>query len=333
MTFKTDLATMGWDVSTSVKLLQATVDFQGIWNLGDALRVDGHAGELTLKAMAVSMARRKAGKPDISAHFNASEFACNCLKRRGTAYADCKRIWTPRSTVRLAEWWRSVVGPVSPVRAGRCPRENAFVGGAPKSYHLTGRALDWPVYSVTVATARKRATGVGYYTYTVGGKSVQYARHTDNRPTAVTPWPYPASSRPSKVLTPRPDLAVDRPSTSVPTAPAPAPKPPALPPLPGNWFLSEDGILDYGTRRALQRMWGVPDDGKWGLSTRKRIQAWVGVEQDGNIGEITIKALQKKIGHLQTGFWNYGWDTKSDPTTKALEAYFNRAVRNNRKPF
>lgn len=103
--------------------------------------------------------------------------------------------------------------------------------------------------------------------------------------------------------------------------------------LPRGALLSEDGVLDEGTRKALQRMWGVKGDGEWGPATRKAIQKWAGVKQDGEIGPKTRKAVQKKIGHPQTGVWNYGWETKRDTTTAFLEAYYNRAVRARGKAF
>ena len=73
--------------------------YQRIWNLGPALKVDGIVGRKTSDALRLSYARHKAGKPDISAHFRAREFQCKCFGR----YAGCRRIWTPRKVVQLAE--------------------------------------------------------------------------------------------------------------------------------------------------------------------------------------------------------------------------------------
>src|SRR5690606_33925802 len=114
------LAAMGWRTNTAARLAQAIRDFQTGWNLGPALAIDGNAGPATRNALQVSMARRAVGLPDFSANFNAAEFACNC----GGTWADCRRIWIDRATVQVAEQWRALVGPFTPDRGCRCPREN-----------------------------------------------------------------------------------------------------------------------------------------------------------------------------------------------------------------
>lgn len=106
-------------------------------------------------------------------------------------------------------------------------------------------------------------------------------------------------------------------------APAPAPKPT----LPAGSLLSEDGKNGLGTRKAIQRMLGQPDDGSWGPATRRAIQRWAGVAQDGNLGPASRRAVQKRVGVKQTGVWDWDQSTKADPTTKALQAFYNRAVR------
>ena len=103
--------------------------------------------------------------------------------------------------------------------------------------------------------------------------------------------------------------------------------------LPGNWFLGEDGLAGLNTRKAIQRMLGLVPDGNWGLKTRMTLQRWAGVKADGSLGPISRKAIQRKVGHPQTGVWDWDQSTKPDSTTKALQAYYNRAVRNRRLPF
>ena len=199
---KVALAALGWRVDTTARYGQAVKDFQRGWNLGAALAVDGDPGPKTRAALEVSLTRRAAGLPDFSAHFSAVEFQCNCGDGGRTIATDCARIWTPRSTVQMAERYRSIVGPYTPVRACRCARENRRVGGASRSQHLSGRGLDVPVYKVTpeqVRAAGIGATGVGYYPY----GSRRYVRHIDNRPGGwVIPWGYPGT--PPTPLTPRP---------------------------------------------------------------------------------------------------------------------------------
>lgn len=119
--------------------------------------------------------------------------------------------------------------------------------------------------------------------------------------------------------------------------PSDKPVPPDAQDIPRRWLLTEDGILDKGTRAAIQRMVGVKGDGEWGPATRKAIQRWASASSkplviDGNLGPASRKAVQRKVGAPVTGVWNYGWETKPDATTRHIEAYYNRAVRNNRKP-
>lgn len=193
-----DLTTLGWRTDTPARLDQAVLDFQSGWNLGPALAKDGNAGPATRAALAKSMSRHAAGLPDYSEHFDAAEFACACDGRN----ADCRRIWSPRSTVRLAEKYRAIVGPFTPDRACRCPAENARVGGAARSQHLYGKALDVPIYKVTpqqLRDARIGANGIGTYTY----RGTRYVRHIDNRSKAVNPWSYGTTTTPP--LTPHPN--------------------------------------------------------------------------------------------------------------------------------
>ena len=179
----TILTALGWRTNTAARLTQAIKDFQGIWNLGPALKADGIVGPKTSAALRLSYARHKVGKPDISAHFRAREFQCKCFGR----YAGCRRVWTPRRVVQLAERIRTVVGPWTPISAGRCSGHNAAVGGATRSQHLTALALDvsrWENLSISKARALG-ATGIGY-----GGVS-KTVQHVDFGPTRS--WVYSRS--------------------------------------------------------------------------------------------------------------------------------------------
>lgn len=104
---------------------------------------------------------------------------------------------------------------------------------------------------------------------------------------------------------------------------------PARPPAsttPGA-YLTEDGILDVATLMIFQKLWGVTRDGVWGPATTRGLQRWVGVTADGVAGPVTITALQRRVSAPVTGTWSYGWRTRPTTTTRALEAYLNRAIR------
>lgn len=92
-------------------------------------------------------------------------------------------------------------------------------------------------------------------------------------------------------------------------------------------LLVEDGKMGLKTRKGLQKMWGVKADGELGPNSRKAGQKWANVKQDGNWGPTSRKAIQRKASAKVTGIWNWDQSTKADPTTKALQAYHNRAVR------
>ena len=176
----TILTALGWRTNTAARLTQAVRDFQGIWNLGKALKVDGIIGPATSDALRLSYARHKVGKPDISAHFRAREFACKCWGR----YAGCRRIWTPRRVIQLAERIRQAKGPWSPVSAGRCSGHNSAVGGATRSQHMPALALDVPgSLRLSIQQARSLgATGVGY------GSRTRRVLHVDYGP--ARSWVY-----------------------------------------------------------------------------------------------------------------------------------------------
>lgn len=97
-------------------------------------------------------------------------------------------------------------------------------------------------------------------------------------------------------------------------------------------YLTEDGILDEATRRALQTMLRVTPDGDWGPKTWTALQLWAGLrgrDVDGLPGPVTTKAVALKVGRPDLAGlpWSYAWTTKPTALSKAIEAYYNRAVR------
>lgn len=177
----TMLTALGWRTNTAARLTQAIKDFQRMWNLGTALSVDGIIGPKTSEALRLSYARRKQGKSDISAHFSAREFACKC----GGRYSGCRRIWTTRAALQLAERIRRIKDrPFTPVSGCRCTQHNRAVGGATQSKHLLGQGFDIPSsLGLTRTQARQAgALGIGY-----GGRTGRVI-HTDTGPSRT--WVY-----------------------------------------------------------------------------------------------------------------------------------------------
>lgn len=175
------LRKLGWRIRTTSEYTAAVKHFQGGWNLGPALEVDGDVGPNTSAALLLSESRRKAGKKTASEHFSFSEVACRC----GGKYSSCPRIWQKRSAFRMMERYRSKSDrPLDVVSGCRCPSRNAAVGGSPTSRHLTGRACDVEaVFSVETVKSWRVATHIGY------GSSSQKVKHIDIGPRATIDSP------------------------------------------------------------------------------------------------------------------------------------------------
>ena len=171
----TILTRLGFRVNTSARYNQAIKNFQRGWNLGPALLVDGSKGPTTDKALLLSEARRAKGLGTASAHFSFLEMRCKC----GGRYADCQRIWTPRSVFGRLEVSRVKCGQgISVISGCRCPNHNKAVGGASSSMHLTGLAADWHGPDKDTVRSWRLWRGIGY------GSSSDRSLHTDLRPTS-----------------------------------------------------------------------------------------------------------------------------------------------------
>ena len=181
----TILRNLGWRIRTDSEYTAVVKHFQGGWNLGTRLVVDGSVGPDTSAALLLSESRRRAGKKTASAHFSFSEVACRC----GGQYPSCPRIWQKRSAFRMMEGYRAKTGrPLNVVSACRCPSRNAAVSGSPTSRHLTGLACDVEaIFSVPKVKSWRVATHIGY------GSSSRKVKHIDNgsRATVKSPRVYP----------------------------------------------------------------------------------------------------------------------------------------------
>lgn len=109
----------------------------------------------------------------LSEHFDSREFRCR----------HCSVVKVSDELVMRLELLRGLVGaPLVIVSAFRCPAHNEAVGGAPKSRHLLGEAVDLRVPYATVWQARSAGfRGIG----TLKGS----ARHVDVRRSPAS-WSY-----------------------------------------------------------------------------------------------------------------------------------------------
>lgn len=189
---KAALIAIGFDHANR-NFKSAVRGFQRGWNLGPALEADAIFGPLTSAALATSLARHRAGKPTMSAHFSYVEFRC----KDGGAFSDCERIWTLRTHVRRLEAYRSHIGgPVRIVSGCRCKRHNAAVGGATRSQHMFGAASD--IQGILTLAQRKRLklfAGIGFKQSTgkvvhVDSRDVSGNNTTGGTPTNPTTWKY-----------------------------------------------------------------------------------------------------------------------------------------------
>jgi peptidoglycan hydrolase-like protein with peptidoglycan-binding domain len=102
-------------------------------------------------------------------------------------------------------------------------------------------------------------------------------------------------------------------------------------------FLTEDGILDTATRKAVQRLLGVDADGDWGPVTWRALQrkaGLTGAAVDGIPGPVTDDAVARLVGRpdLVGSRWSWAWTTAPTEHTRGLEQYYNRAVRRGWSP-
>ena len=118
----------------------AVEDFQRMWNLGPALKVDGIVGKATTTAMIES---QKQGYR-VSPNFKTFELRCGCGGKR----VGCRSIRATRALLIALEKVRAKGYPNGLIltTAYRCAGYNAKIGGrkTPPSHHTTGQAVDIP---------------------------------------------------------------------------------------------------------------------------------------------------------------------------------------------
>lgn len=186
------LRELGWRIRTANELKQQVANFQRGWNLGPALKVDGLVGPATSAAIRKSVARKRAGLSDASAHFSFSEFACKC----GGKYASCTRIKILRVQIQRLERYRQLAGAFRPVSGYRCPDHNTAVGGAKNSQHMYGGSTDVPqVLSWRKVRDLGVFAGIGYVGATgqvahVDSRDVTGQNTTGGSPSRPTMWVY-----------------------------------------------------------------------------------------------------------------------------------------------
>lgn len=111
---------------------------------------------------------------DLTEHFSTDEFRCR----------HCGAVKTSCVMLEALEELRRIIGdrPIVIVSGYRCPRHNKAVGGATRSRHVYGDAVDLPSRLATPEQARRAGfTGIG----TRG----PWAVHVDTRPSPAT-WEY-----------------------------------------------------------------------------------------------------------------------------------------------
>lgn len=178
------LRELGWRVRTTNEFKQQVMNFQRGWNLGVALEVDGEVGTNTSAALRKSIARKRSGLSDASAHFSFSEFACKC----GGRYASCTRIKILRVQIQRLEKYREQSGAFRPVSGYRCPLHNDAVGGAKNSQHLYGGSADVPqVLPWRKVRDMRLFAGIGYVGATGKVAHVDSRDKTGQNTTSGTP--------------------------------------------------------------------------------------------------------------------------------------------------
>lgn len=171
------LRKLGW---TGVPITTAILQFQkGYTRI--KLRPDGVLGESTYRAILQSSSYRNKANGTASWNFDFTEFACKC----GGRQAGCERIRADRDLILGLETLRKKYYPggLTIISAYRCEGHNRSVGGATRSRHLYGDAVDIPaVATESQVRGLGKFRGIGY------NASNRTVRHVDMGPSRS--WVY-----------------------------------------------------------------------------------------------------------------------------------------------
>lgn len=162
------LRKLGWRIRSSGEYRQAVTAFQGGYNLGRHLVVDGACGPVTSAAIARSLAN--GGR--CSANFFWREFTCTC----GGRYSSCRRVLVRRELLQSLEKYRAKVGATSIISGYRCPGRNKEVGGASNSQHMFGVAAD-----ISSPWTSSRVKGIGAFAGLGRSGRTSLVKHVDRR--------------------------------------------------------------------------------------------------------------------------------------------------------
>lgn len=117
----------------------------------------------------------------LTPHFTETELRCRCRRPECDA-VPMDQIFMQRLEALRVEWGK----PLLPTSGQRCEFQNRLVGGAPDSYHLKGRAVDfW--FQDTEELARFETLAAKFGMNGLG--SGRHLIHCDNRP-SMARWHY-----------------------------------------------------------------------------------------------------------------------------------------------
>jgi uncharacterized protein YcbK (DUF882 family) len=121
---------------------------------------------------------KKGSKTKLSAHFNSSEFDCNCTS--------CDTTLIDSELIDMLEDLRSEVNAPLKIHSGyRCEAHNKAIGGAQNSTHTSGRAAD-----ISIKDLDRLYDEACQHFYAVGDGRNKGFIHVDTRSDKTRRWNY-----------------------------------------------------------------------------------------------------------------------------------------------